>query len=298
MPKPKKPSQKAGGRGQEPTSLGSEVEAGSGVVAGSGVGSTLARYYDLDLAEEQPDLDMYLALAATTDGPILELASGSGRIAVPLAAAGHDVTGVDRDPHMLDRARAAWAARTTATPGRRKKGSANLELIERDITDLRLGRRFGLVILALNSLLLFPDRAAQLAVLKTMNRHLSRGGRAVLDVWLPAPEDLVLYDGRVVLDWVRRDDETDEHVSKSSSAHYFPATATATIHAIFDAWSQGGPARRISRRDDVCFIGATELVALVERAGLSVEIAAGDYTMGERVPDTDRIVLVGRSDSD
>lgn len=292
MPKPKKPSQSTSGAGQNPTGFTPDH------VAGSDIAATLARYYDLDLAEDQPDLDMYLALAATTDQPILELACGSGRISVPLAAAGHDVTGVDRDPHMLERARSAWTTHTKAPPRRRKGSAGNLELIERDITDLRLGRRFGLVILALNSLLLFPDRDAQLAVLKTMKRHLSRGGRAVLDVWLPAPEDLVLYDGRIVLDWIKRDDETDQSVSKGSSARYSPQTATATIHSIFDAWSQGGQVRRATRRDHISFIGATELIGLAQRAGLRVEVAAGDYTMGERVPDSDRIVLVGRSASD
>jgi ubiquinone/menaquinone biosynthesis C-methylase UbiE len=64
----------------------------------------LARLYDLDLEEDPGDLDLYLALANRTGGPVLEIAVGSGRIAVPLAMAGHDVTGIDRDPGMLRRA--------------------------------------------------------------------------------------------------------------------------------------------------------------------------------------------------
>ena len=49
----------------------------------------LARLYDVDLLEDPGDLDLYLALAARTGGPILELGVGTGRIAVPLAAAGY-----------------------------------------------------------------------------------------------------------------------------------------------------------------------------------------------------------------
>jgi hypothetical protein len=45
----------------------------------------LARLYDLDLAEDPGDLDLFLALAARTGGPILELAVGTGRLALPLA---------------------------------------------------------------------------------------------------------------------------------------------------------------------------------------------------------------------
>jgi SAM-dependent methyltransferase len=65
----------------------------------------LARLYDLDLAEDPGDIDLYLALAGRTGGPIVELACGSGRVAIPIAAAGHEVTGVDLDPAMLVRAR-------------------------------------------------------------------------------------------------------------------------------------------------------------------------------------------------
>jgi hypothetical protein len=47
----------------------------------------LARLYDVDLVEDPGDLDLYLALAARVEGPVLELAAGTGRLAVPLAAA-------------------------------------------------------------------------------------------------------------------------------------------------------------------------------------------------------------------
>ena len=77
----------------------------------------LARFYDLDLTADPGDLDLYLALAGRTGGPILELAVGSGRLAVPLAEAGYDVTGVDLDPAMLARARDARAAPPSARTG-------------------------------------------------------------------------------------------------------------------------------------------------------------------------------------
>ena len=92
--------------------------------------AALARLYDLDLVDDPGDLDLYLALAGRADGPILELAVGTGRLAIPLAEAGHAVTGVDLDPAMLDRARA-----------RRRSGTAGedrLTLVEADVVGLRL----------------------------------------------------------------------------------------------------------------------------------------------------------------
>ena len=133
------------------------------------------------------------------DGPILELAAGSGRIALPLAAAGHAVTGVDHDPHMLARAPLAWAM----SGGRAAGGT--LELVEADLLGLDLGRRFDLVILALNGLLMLPGRDAQAQAMQTIAAHLSPTGRAVVDVWLPSADDLVAYDGRFELAWRRID---------------------------------------------------------------------------------------------
>src|SRR2546421_744752 len=89
----------------------------------------LARLYDVDLQQDPRDLDLYFAVAGRTGGPILELGIGSGRIAVPLAAAGYRVTGVDLDPAMLRRAR-----ERAARGGR--KAEANLTLVEGDARDL------------------------------------------------------------------------------------------------------------------------------------------------------------------
>jgi SAM-dependent methyltransferase len=66
----------------------------------------LARLYDLDLQDDPGDLDLWTALAAEADGPVLELMAGSGRIAIPLAEDGHAVTAVDLDGAMLARRRA------------------------------------------------------------------------------------------------------------------------------------------------------------------------------------------------
>jgi SAM-dependent methyltransferase len=262
----------------------------------TGRAADLARYYDLDLLDDPGDMAMYLALAAQSDDPILELAAGSGRICVPLAAAGHDVTAVDNDGAMLDRARAAWASAGRRGPVGR---GGTLTLIEHDLITLSLGERFGLVIVALNSLLLLDGRGAQARALEVMRSHLAPTGRAVVDVWLPSPDDLALYDGRQVLDWVRTDTETGERVAKTTSACYAPASRTATLTTTFDASgldaSSDELTRRIIREDRISFIAADELLALAAAAGLVPETIAGDYGMTRLSGAGERIVLVARA---
>jgi len=252
------------------------------------VADALARLYDVDLLQDPGDLDLYLALAARTDGPILELGVGSGRIAVPLAAAGYAVTGVDLDPAMLRRARAR-----AANAGR--AAARNLTLVEGDartVGPAEVGGPFGLAFVALNSLLVFGSRADQRRTLQAMADHLAPGGLAVVDVWLPDADDLARYDGRLGLEYTRRDPDSGNLVVKLASAYHDAATSAVDLTAIFEEGRQGEPSRRWVREDRLRLVGADELRGFAEDAGLTVEILAGSYDLAPLGPGDDRAVLV------
>jgi SAM-dependent methyltransferase len=248
--------------------------------------AALARLYDLDVAEDPGDLDLYLALAARTGGPILELMAGSGRLAVPLAVAGHEVVAVDRDPAMLARAHAAATAAGPAA-GRR------LSLVEGDAEDYRHAGtpRFRLAFIALGSLLLLPDRRAQRRAVETLAAHLAPDGVAVVDVWLPDAADLARYDGRATLEWVRTD-PAGRLVTKTMSARHDAATATVELIEIFDEGMPGEAPARWIRVGRLALIDAPALADIVEAAGLTVETLAGDHDLGPLGPGADRLVLV------
>src|SRR5438034_1234926 len=224
-------------------------------------GRALARLYDLDLADDPGDLDLYLALAARADGPILELAVGTGRLAVPLAASGYRVTGVDVDGAMLDRARGRLA---DAPPGTADR----LDLVEADLVGLRLpdAGAFGLAFIALNSLLVLPTRAAQREAIATLAHHLAPGGLAAVDVWIPDAEDLARFDGRIILEWPRLDPESGNIVTKAGSALHEATSATITMTSIFEESRQGEPAQRWVRRDRLRLVSGDELSGFAEWA--------------------------------
>jgi SAM-dependent methyltransferase len=260
------------------------VADGAVAATAASAADDLARYYDLDLQDDPGDVAMYRALADRTGGPVLELAVGTGRVAIPLAEAGHSVTGVDIDRAALARADAAWRA---------ANARGRLELVEHDLLDVRLDTRFGLAIIALNSLLLLGGAAAQRDALATLARHLQPEGMAVIDVWLPGPDDLAAYDGRLQLEWVRSDDERHEQVAKSASARYDAATAVITLSVFYDAWpGDGGPVRRVARTDSIRLVSAAELERMAADAGLERRLLAGDYDMSPFGPGAERAVLV------
>jgi SAM-dependent methyltransferase len=255
--------------------------------------AALARFYDLDLQDDPGDLDLYLALADRAEGRVLELASGSGRLAVPLAMAGHAVTAVDIDPAMLDRARERSA--TAGLPDGR------LELVEADLLELRLpdAGGYAMAFIALNSIMVLASRDAQRRAIGTLATHLAPGGLAAVDVWLPDIEDLGRYDGRLILEWVRpaATDDADGDgdatlVTKTGSAIYDAASGTIALTAVFEEAIQGGPTRRWVRQDRLRLIAADELVAFAEEAGLRVELVAGGYDLSAIGPGSDRAVLI------
>jgi SAM-dependent methyltransferase len=254
--------------------------------------AALARLYDLDLAEDPGDLDLYLALAGRTGGPILELAVGSGRLAVPLAADGHDVTGVDLDAAMLARARRAADAASKATARR-------LRLVEGDARTIRLdgagtAGTFRLAFIPLNSIFLMGGRVDQAAAVATLAAHLAPGGLAVVDAWLPDAEDLSRYDGRLVLEWVREEPGTGRTVTKIGSAVFDQTTGVVRLTTMFEAGLPGEAPVRWVRVDRLRLVSPDDLVGFAEAAGLVVETLAGDYDLGELAPGADRVVLIAR----
>lgn len=258
----------------------------------------LARYYDLDLEDDPGDRDLYLAMAARTGGPVLELAVGSGRLAVPLARAGYRVTGVDLDPAMLDRARVAWErARRQGGSGRSgSSGRGTLEFVEADLVTLDLSERFGLAFIAFNSLFQVGPADRQRAAIASLARHLRPGGVAVVDVELPDAAELASWDGRVVLDWVREDHEAPgTRVMRSSSARHDAVTASTSLTVIYDATDPSGAIRRVTRSDRLHLVTVSQLTDAAEAAGLHVELMAGDHQVTPLGPFSPRAVLIAVS---
>ncbi len=254
----------------------------------------LARLYDLDLAADQGDLDLYLAMAARTGGPVVELCSGTGRVAVPLAASGYEVTGVDIEPAMV--ARATLRADAIGRDGRGRGGAERLSWVTGDLFDVAIegAGTFGLGILALNSILLLGGPREQRRAIAVMAQLLAPGGIAVVDLWLPLAEDLVRFDGGIGLEWVRTDPETGAEVVKTTAAWYDSATRALTLTTIFDLSDRGGPVRRWVRADAMHLLSADDLRMYAEDAGLEVEVMAGDYDLSPIGPGDGRAVLVAR----
>lgn len=136
--------------------------------------------YDAFNQPSRDDFAFYLSECKKARGPVLELACGTGRLAIPLKKAGVDITGLDLAAPMLKRAAAKAAA-----------AGVELELVRGDARSFDLGRRFRLIFMAFNSMQHLGKLEDLEGLFRSVRRHLSPGGRFILDVFNPDPLSLV-----------------------------------------------------------------------------------------------------------
>jgi trans-aconitate methyltransferase len=123
-----------------------------------------AAAYDRWAADMTEDVPFYVELALEADGPVVELAVGTGRVAIPVAqATGRTVIGIDSSPAMLEQ---AWAA-----------GGDVLDLRLADMRELELEEPAALVYCPYRALLHLPTWADRRLVFERVAASLSPGGR-------------------------------------------------------------------------------------------------------------------------
>jgi SAM-dependent methyltransferase len=249
----------------------------------------LARYYDLDTIDVVYDAELYQELAHGGGGPVLELGTGSGRLAIPLALAGHRVVGVDHDVAMLERGRAAWANVRGSLPADR------MEFREGDFGSIRSDERFGLAFLAVNTFLLAQDDRERSDILETMRAHLQPGGTAAIELTTPDEALLGEYDGRLHHEWLRADPETGDTVSKHISARYEPEAETVRLTQIYE-WTpaHGGPLWRVAKEDVLHLVEPDRLAELARQAGFGAVDLRGDHLASPYGVGSHRLILVAR----
>lgn len=108
---------------------------------------------------------------------MLELGCGYGRLLVPLARAGHRVTGLELDPGLLDLARGAVAGLAPAA-------RARVTLVHGDMRDFQLGERFERVFIPFSGLYCLRSEADMIACLQRVRDHLTPDGVLVFDAYV------------------------------------------------------------------------------------------------------------------
>ncbi|MGG1662706.1 class I SAM-dependent methyltransferase [Brevibacillus sp. NRS-1366] len=135
-----------------------------------------ADYYDLTQHGVNGDVEFYMEQAKLAGGKVLELGCGTGRISIPMAQAGIDVTGVDLSQEMLAKAEKKAQEQGVAT---------GLKLLQGDMRQFDLGESFSLIMIPFRSFLHLLHIQEQMKALTCIRKHLAPGGKFVMNVFVP-----------------------------------------------------------------------------------------------------------------
>jgi SAM-dependent methyltransferase len=224
---------------------------------------TIAPFYDCEHDGFRDDIEFYINMLPP--GSVLEVGSGTGRIAEALGDAGFQVVGVESSRAMLDRARA------------RLEGRSGIQLIQGRMEDVALPHSVASAILPLNALWHAPDPEGQIRLLSAVRRALVPAGLLVIDLSNPFTmadggcqgEVRVRFrgtcEGHEVIGWsVAWDDRASQRLD---------------LDLTYDVTTLGGSIRRTSTRLALRYVYEPELTLMLRMAGFSVRGTYGSYDL-------------------
>jgi SAM-dependent methyltransferase len=241
-----------------------------------------AHYYDLMHEGFTADIGLWQSFAGRTDLPVLEIGAGTGRIAIPLAKMGHQVTAIDPSRSMLAVARL-------------KAMAANVNI------DFRLGaqdlalepERYGFALMAQDVFLYNESGEDQLTILRGLAGALHFNGTLAID--LPGPamglDPTTNGQATLVYDGPSPDGQALEiwHLHQDDLA-----TQSRRLLVRYETLDAQGVLRRRVSEHLLRYAGRYEMEYLLHLAGLKLQDVYGDYELGPLTNDSERMILIAR----
>ena len=234
---------------------------------------SIAELYDYVVPyRERQDVAFFVQAARESGGPVLEVGCGTGRVLIPTARAGLEITGLDLSPHML----AICRERLKAEP---EEVRTRVQLVEGDMRRFELSQSFQLITLPFRPFQHLTTVADQLACLGCLRKHLAQDGRLILDIFNPWMKALVktnfgeevseepefsMPDGRKV---IRR----HKIVSRDE------ANQVNYVELIYYVTHPDGRQERLVQAFPMRYLFRFEAEHLLARAGFEVEQLYADY---------------------
>lgn len=243
-----------------------------------------ARRFALEHAHYREDIPFWRAAARRRGGPVLDLGSATGRVALPLARDGHEVWALDRSPAML------------AELGRRLEGEpaavrARVRPVRGELAGLGLGRSFPLVIAAMNTLQVLTEPAGRAACMMGVRDHLAPGGEFAFEVGNPDPDEIAETMGVERSGGHHRDGAGGPLLLHSGwYDRWEPATGTLEFTLRIEEHRPGAGVAEVRRHHRVHVYRPDEIAALLGGAGMEVVEAAGGFAGEPLRPGSERQV--------
>ncbi len=236
--------------------------------------------YDRMFPAREDEVLFWADRLAPPPGPVLVLACGTGRLALPFARAGYAVTGLDASAAML-------------AEGRKKAQAEGLEVtwVEGDMRAFDLGRRFANVLVLGDSLAHLHTRADLDAAWKAARAHLAPGGRLCLDLVQPDAQVLTTPPSELQRFAAYKDPVTERPVELVYRAITSTGSRVRRIE-VFERFGQFA-ARPVARLD-LKLHRPEELAESLAAAGFELLERCGDYAAQALVERSPRQLVTAR----
>jgi SAM-dependent methyltransferase len=239
----------------------------------------LAALYDLEYPHDY-DVPHWLALAGREGGPVVEWGAGTGRIAIPLAEAGFEVTAVELSERMVEEGR---------------KKSDKVEWLHGDMRSVTLGRRYKLAVCAFNSFLCLLNVDDALISLRNAREHLEPGGLLGIEVSAFSPEELAEKPGGPELrhDFTR--ELSDGRLDRFSISRYDAASQLLKMRLFYELYGASGELKERRAHDlTIRVVGRAELELMLRLVGFEVEAVYGGFAGEPFAAGSDHLIVLAR----
>lgn len=252
----------------------------------------IVEWYDLEHDSLTDDIECYTSLLAdgeTRRISVLEVGSGTGRVAAALALAGYSVTGIEPSAAM----RLRCERRLRELP---EKVARRVVVLPGTATDFSVprGQRFDVALFALNGFAHLTTAEERHAALLRVRESLTPDGQLILDLDLLGPRRLRETAGQV---WWQG---TWPVPDSSAIVSHFLSAAPATAHDVvevmhfYDVHEQGGAIRRTLARMPLAVLSAGELALALALAGYALDASYGGYELTPLDASSPRAVFIAR----
>lgn len=220
-------------------------------------GQRWAPYYDDLYSDVEDSVIDLLARHAGEPPRALELAIGSGRIAVPLQERGVQVTGIDASEEMVAKLRS-------------KPGGGTIEVVLGNFRDVNVDETFPLVYLTFNTLFALLTQEDQVECFRNVAAHLEPGGRFIVDCFVPDVDRFDRYNTRMAVSSIS---SVDEHTYEM--AVYDPVNQRVSSHLV----RRGSDGESVVMPVEIRFAWPSEIDLMAQLAGLELEDRFGWYDL-------------------
>lgn len=232
--------------------------------------------YDLEVENYDEDRPLIEQWARSLGGPLLDIACGTGRTAIRMAAQGYQVTGVDIVPEMIAQARQKAAER-----------SVSIEWVLADARTFRLQKQFPFIYMLGNAFQFFLTREDQEALLARVREHVHPEGCFLFGTRNPSPQNLLEIHHPEGEKYTTSD---GGQLVITEAQHYDPMTQIQHYTRLLKFLHPGGQHEQKMLRTALRYVFPQEMEALLYYNGFQIHSCYGSWQQ-EPLTATSRLMI-------